>query len=254
MTLSRPVVFSVAAVLLAGSPLAAQDTCPCPPTPGPGWDGSVGGGLALSSGNSDTRSINLNGSTVYDPKTKHVFKASGLYLRSDDDGEVTVDRTALNARDERALTNGLFLFGEIGFQRDRLKELDRLLSPVVGAGYRLVNRPSLTVDLDGGLGLAIEKLTGQDGTTDGALRSGQSLTWKLSPTATVTEKATALWKLGDFGDAYYHVEAALTTAIARRLELKLAYITDVKNRPADPTLRKRDTSLVVAVVYRFRPS
>src|SRR5262245_46732975 len=66
-------------VLALASPLAAQDTCPCPPVPAPGWDGSIGAGLAISSGNSDTRSVNVNGAAIYDPRTKHVFKASALY-------------------------------------------------------------------------------------------------------------------------------------------------------------------------------
>ena len=39
----------------------------------------------------------------------------------------------------------------------------------------------------------------------------------------MTEKLTALWKTNDFGDALYHFDAGLTTTVATRLELKLAY-------------------------------
>src|SRR5258705_11095099 len=93
---SRAAGLAVAAILLgAGSAAAQEPLWPCPPPspPPPVWKGALGGGLALTGGNTDTKSYNLDFAVVRDPKKKDVFKADGFYLRSDTAGEATVDRT-----------------------------------------------------------------------------------------------------------------------------------------------------------------
>ena len=73
------IVLSFAAAALWAAPVAAQDKlCPCPPPapPPPAWTGSLGGGLSLTGGNSDTNSYNLDFALKHDPGTKRVFKAT----------------------------------------------------------------------------------------------------------------------------------------------------------------------------------
>ena len=254
LTQSGGGLLGVFAALALSAPAAAQNTCPCPPTPKPGWAGSVGAGLSLNSGNSDTKSYNLDAGAVYDPQTKNLLRLSGLYLRSDSRGAATIDKSALGAHDEYTISGRGFLFGEVGYQRDRLKGLDYLLSPSLGVGYKLVAEKRVTLATDGGVGLAIEKLTSRASTTGGSLRVGQSLTYQISDSASFRQSFGAIWKVSDFADAYYHLEADLTTSVARRLDLKLAYITDIKNKPASAGLEERDSAIVAAVVFKFRPS
>lgn len=235
--------------VLSFVPLFAQD-CPCPPAPTPGWHGNGGAGLAITDGNSDTQTYNLSLLLTYDPQKRHVVKIDGLYLRSRAAGEDTADKSALGVRDEYKLGRA-FLFGEGRHQRDRFKQLEHLITPIVGAGVKLVDRKAVTVAVDTGVGLALEKLEGQEATTDGALRAGQSLAWKFSDTATLTQLAFALWKMDDFSDAFYHLEAGLASSLNQRLELKLAGIVDVKNRPAQPTIEKTDRALLASLVFKF---
>jgi hypothetical protein len=105
--------------------------------------------------------------------------------------------------------------------------------------------------VDAGVGLAIEKLAEQESTTDGALRAGQTLVWRLSDTASLTQVALALWKMDDLDDAFYHLEAGLASSINQRLELKLAGLVDVKNRPARPTIAKTDKALLASLVFKL---
>ena len=44
-----------------------------------------------------------------------------------------------------------------------------------------------------------------------------------------------------FGDALYHFDAALTTTVATRLELKLAYVYDYKTKPPSANVKKGDS-------------
>jgi uncharacterized protein DUF481 len=97
-------------ILLNGAavPALAQVQTPAAPgAPVPDWTGSAGAGLSLTSGNSCTSTFNVSFDAKYDPKQRNVAKADGLYLRSTGDGQVTADRTAINARDEYSLTPSL---------------------------------------------------------------------------------------------------------------------------------------------------
>ena len=189
MRVDRAVPALAVALLLAGPVAAQEKLCPCPPPPPPppAWTGALGGGFALTSGNSDTKSYNLDFALKHDPGKKGIFKVDGFYLRADADGEATVDRMGLGARYEYALGRGgrLFSFGEVRFLRDVFKDVDRLITPTIGLGYRLVDRDNLKFAVDGGVGLAFEKLSDLDGTTDGAVSAGESFSWKLSKSASV---------------------------------------------------------------------
>jgi len=231
--------------------LAASLTATAADEPKPGWHGSFGAGLSMSSGNSDAKSYNVGFSLKYDPKTKNVLKLGGLYLRSDAGGVATADKLSGFARDEYSFTERFFAYGEVTYLRDTVAQLDSLISPTVGAGYKVVKTDAVTLDLSAGFGGAFETYTGKDSTSSGAYLAGETFGWKVSPTVSITQKATGLWKSNDTGDAYYHFEAGLTTSLAKLLELKLAYLLDHKTRPAVPTLEKTDTAFIAALVAKF---
>lgn len=251
MTPFRRLAALAAPCLLAALPgLAQEPTCPCPPVPPvPVWKGGLGAGLALTSGNTDTSSFNVTFEAVRDPKTSTILRFDGRYLRASDQGEATVDRTLLGARVERKLSTRAFLFGEARYQRDVFKDVEYLISPLAGLGLKLVDGERTALSLDAALGGAFEKLSDRDATSSGALQATQTFQQKLSENARFTEKAAALWKLDDFGDAYYRVEAALSTKLTTKAELKLGYALDYKTRPPQPSLKKADSSLTAAIVF-----
>ncbi len=69
--------FGLIALLFAALPLFGDDTTPAKP-----WSTNIGAGLAITSGNTDTKSLNFSLATKYDPHTRLVFKADALYLRA----------------------------------------------------------------------------------------------------------------------------------------------------------------------------
>lgn len=238
-----------AVALAAALPVLAQEPCACPPPPEPDWKGSLGAGLALTSGNTDTSSFNVSFGALYDPKKKNRVKLDGLYLRSSSEGEATADKTAAAARDEYNVSAKAYVFGELRYYRDAFKEIDYLVSPLAGFGYRFVDSDTLKLSADASLGGHFEKDEGQDSTSDGAVQGGQAFAWKPSPTTTISERLTGLWKVSDFGDALYRFEVGLTTTLSKRLEFKIAYVRDYKTRPPRPELEKGDNSLVSALSF-----
>jgi putative salt-induced outer membrane protein YdiY len=244
------VVSALAFGLALAAPANAQTTCPCPEEPPPGWRAKIGAGLSFTGGNKESRNVSLSFEAVYDPKTKNLFKADGLWIRTESDGELSADRVNTGARDEYTISKRAYLFGEARYLRDRFKDLTYLITPLAGVGYRLVDTEKTTLALDLAVGGAFEKQIDQDATSDGSFRAGQSFSLTLSPSAKLTQSGWGLWKMSDTADAFYHFEVALAVSMARRLELQVAFFDDYKNKPANPTLQKNDTAFVVNFVFK----
>jgi putative salt-induced outer membrane protein YdiY len=225
--------------LLVCAAAAAQET------PAKPWSSSLGAGVALTSGNSDTKNINFNFTTAYDPKTVRRFKADALYLRGESDGETNVDKASASARYERSIEQRAFWFGEVSYLRDPFKDIDYLVAPIVGGGLNLIKDAARTLTVDGGVGATLDS-----GQTSGAVKAGQSFDWTISPTSKFTQKLTGLWKTDDFGDALYHFDAGLSTTIAARAELKVAYLYDYKKQPP-PDVKKGDSALFAALLFKW---
>ena len=68
----------------------SAQTAPPPPV----WTGNFGAGLALTTGNTDTKNINLSLGVVRDPKKRSVVRLNGLYLRGSKEGDLIVNQTA----------------------------------------------------------------------------------------------------------------------------------------------------------------
>ncbi|MCM3876965.1 MAG: DUF481 domain-containing protein [Thermoanaerobaculia bacterium] len=259
MTRKAFTAFSLVLLVAAAAPAFSQvaapakPMCPCPPAdpPPPALQGSFSAGLALTSGNTDTSSFNLGFNLVYDPKTHSLFKADAFYLRSASDGLATTDKAGASLRYEYKLTERIYAFAQVGYQRDRFKNVTYLITPMLGAGTYLVKEKNLELTADASVGGAFEKDSGFDATSSGAFSLGQGFVWKIAPTATFTEKATGLWKTNDTSDCFYHFELGLAASLVKNFELKVAYLVDYKNLPNPPTLRKTDTALIAAVVYKF---
>jgi len=232
----------------------AQTPQPAPAAPAeppPGWSGNAGFGLTLNRGNTATTNLNLTGETTYDPKTKNVWKFKGLYLHGDTDGELSVDRLALEGRYERTLNARTYAFGQLQFLEDQFKQIDYLVAPSAGVGYRLVATPSTTLNVDGGFGVKVEKNTGFDKRTDAVFTSGDKFEHKLSPTATITQAFSSLWKASDFGDALYTIGGGIAAALTKRTQLRIDLLDTYQTRPPNNTVKNNDVALIMALVYKF---
>ena len=220
-------------------------------TPAKPWASTFGAGLAVTSGNTSTKNVNVSFNTKYDPKTRLLFKAEALYLLGKSNGEKQVDKATADAREEYTLSDRTFTFGEVSYLRDPFKGVDYSLAPLAGVGYRIFKNDRRTLSVDGAAGAIVENERGIGRTTSGALKAGENFEWSLSPTSKVTEKVTGIWKTDDFADALYHFDAGITSTISTRAELKVAYNYDYKNRTPSPDIKKGDSAFFAAVLFKF---
>jgi putative salt-induced outer membrane protein YdiY len=244
---------TLALLVLAGAPSFAQEMCPCPeePPPPPPWQTKVGLGFAYTTGNTDTQNLNLSFNVVYDPKTKNLFKAEGLWIRNETDDELSADRSAFTARDEYTFSGHTFAFVELAFQQDAFKDLDYLWTPLVGIGHHIIDSDTVRLTVDGSVGGAFERLFEQDRTSDGTFKIGQSLEWKVSDNASLTQSAWGLWKFQDTSDSYYHFDVSLSSSVTGWMEIKLSLVDDYKNKPATPERKKNDLAVLANLVLKL---
>jgi putative salt-induced outer membrane protein len=242
----------LACFLLFGVTAFAQDPTPDPAAqPEPVWRGNAGGGLSMTGGNTDTTNINLSYEIVRDPKNRNILKFHGLYLRGDQSDEVITDRLWLGVRDEYKLNDRTFLFGEFSYLRDPFKEIDYLINPVGGVGFRIYDTDRVSLNVDGGAGVVWEKNPGLEQDTSGTLNAGQSFSFKMSENAEFTQNWKGLWKMNNFSDALHHFGVGLSSSVLKSLELKVEFILDFKNVTPSPDIKKTDTAFLTSVLYRF---
>ena len=249
-TLRLTFSLTLLATSFAVAPALAQAPAPPPPPPPPGWTGSLGAGMALTSGNTDTSTVNIGYDVLKDHGTDIVFKSAGLYLKGSNNGASNVDRANADGRVEYKLSPRLAAFGMTTYARDRFKAIDYLIAPTGGLSYKVVATPRTDWAVDGSVGMVFEKNTGFDLDKDGAIIGGEKLTHKFNDTTRFLHAASALWKMGDLGDAFYTIQAGIVTSVATHLDLKAEFLESYKNRPSTPLLKKSDQSVVLSVVYK----
>ena len=194
----RHVGLSAALFLAIASPSLAQ--APAEPKI---WTVQFSAGLALTSGNTDTSTVNAAYDLVYNPQTKNVVKSDALFLRGKTEEVVSANRLGVNVRDEYSLTPRTFVFGQNTFLKDEFKQIDYLLAPTAGVGYKLFDTMTTKLSVDGSAGRVWEKNPGFDVSSSGALTLGEKLSQTVTKTTTVTQSVAALWKTKNFDDALY---------------------------------------------------
>jgi putative salt-induced outer membrane protein YdiY len=240
-------VIATGFAIINAAPALAQ----APATPPPVWTGNFGGGLAWTSGNSDTKNFNVSFALVRDPKTKNVIKLNALYLRGDKESETIIDRTTFLLRDEYTVSGRVFVFGQLDHLRDKFKDIIYLWSPSVGIGYKLWNTDAGTLTVDNGLGGIWERNPGRSRRGSGAYNAAERLNWKLSKTSAINQSVSGLWKTNDWADALYNLTLGLSASVTQNSELKFEVNDLYKNRPASVTIKKNDVAFITAFVLKF---
>ncbi len=230
-------------------PAIAQDQGSTPPPEV--YTGNFAFGLALTGGNTDTSSYNFSFELIRDPKLKNVIKADGFYLRSSADDKATADTLKLGIRDDYALSERVSLYGALGYLRDPFKDIDYLINPQGGLGFKIYDTDTLDFAVSGGAGGVWEKNSGTDVNTSGTVNAGEAFSYKLSENATLTQNFAALWKTSDFDDALYHFDVGMAASIIKNFGVKVEFRNDYKNVTPDPSIKQNDTAFITSVQYKF---
>jgi putative salt-induced outer membrane protein YdiY len=236
----------VTSVLLSGTAAWAQ--APAEPKI---WTFNASAGLALTSGNKDTSTVNAAYDFAYDPQTRNVVKSDALLIRGKSDGELNANRLGINVRDEYRVKANVFVFGQNQYLKDEFKNIDYLIAPTGGVGVKVLDTMQTKFTVDVGAGGVWEKNPGFDVRSSGAVVAGERLTQTLTATTTLTQSVMALWKTKDWDDSLYTFGVGIAASISARTQLKFEVLDTYKNLPPSPTIQKNDVAVLMAIVYKM---
>ncbi|MDH0864331.1 DUF481 domain-containing protein [Mitsuaria sp. GD03876] len=221
------------------------------------WRALFTAGASVSSGNSDSTTINLSGEAVKATKAdKLTINGRALYLKNDDaDSE---QRYAFGTHYQRDLTERVFGFGQFDALKDEPANLSSRLSVGAGAGYHLIKRDDLTWDVSGGLGYTRERYVEPE-IQDGVVRSkygntelllAEESNHKISDSTTLKQRLAYLPDLRNSGEYRATFDGGVSVAMTKRLSLTATVQHRYDSNPGEG-LKKNDTLFITGVSFRI---
>lgn len=235
--------------LLAGSAATAQDPPPAPPKPI--WSGSMGAGLASTTGNTDTQNWNVSFKVARKPKTGAQLAAEGLMIRGSKDGKPSTDNSLLQTRLDLKFEDKAYVFGQAKYLRNPFKSIDYFWANTAGLGYRFADAPSGAFSVDLSAGASWEKTPGKPVRVNSAIAFGEKYSRALSRTATLTHGFAGNVVADDVGDGLYTTSVGVAAAVTNRTQVKVEALDTYRTATPSAAINKRDLSTVVSFVYKF---
>lgn len=236
------ITMTTMAILAAGvSPAHAQEETP------QGWSGDTGLGFVVTTGNTETETINAKATLIYGAAPwKHTGKLD--LLKGSDNDETNADRLSLSGKSERDLSAASYVFGLVNYEDDEFSGYDYRASESLGYGRRLVQNESVTLNAEAGLGARQDKVsdTGES-ESDGIVRLAGLLEWRISPSAKFaqeleTESGGGLTVTRSLST----LSAQIVGNLAAKFGVRVTYTSDVP-----PGIDETDTETSTTLVYKF---
>lgn len=223
-----------------------------PPLPGgffsfSGWDGSAELGGTLNSGNTDEQAVTVGLGLTNDRQTwRHKLGISFAFTRTD--GQTTKQDLEASYQLDYKFSERLYAFGLIEYEDDRFSGFDYRLTETLGVGYRLFDRETWFLDVEGGVSFRQSKLalTGISENDIGG-RAKAVFHWDITDTFALDNEASALFTgNGTTLENTISVQTKITETISGKLSFNVKHNTDV---PLGA--RKTDTETKASVLYSF---
>lgn len=210
------------------------------------WSAEVGLGIMLTSGNTDTRSINGLAEVIYEhAQWRHTGRAEALNSSADDIG--TAERYAITGKSDYKLDDWNYLYGLIGYEDDRFSGYDYQSNIGVGYGRDLVRTDRLHVNAEAGVGARNYRVEGGDSDTEGTIRLAGALNWNISESALFTQELdTTIGEEMTVTNSITSLSTQVVGNLAAKLSVHVRHISDVP-----PGVEKRDTKTTANLVYKF---
>lgn len=247
--------------LLLAAPLRAQET----PATGP-WKGSLTAALSVSSGNTDSNSLNLAADA--ERKTDHdKLSLYGKFLRSRAestlDGVVVRTTTAYQwsagTRYDRNLTPRVFGFGGLDLSHDEIRRLDQRSALSAGLGYHLLQQPEHTWDVYAGLSRRADRYLDPGVQVNDVLRTryavselllGEESSHALTESTRLKQKLVIIPALDQHQGTRATFDAGLQVALNKTMSLSVS-LQRRYDGAAQAPLEKSDTLLLTGLNVKF---
>jgi putative salt-induced outer membrane protein len=210
------------------------------------WNGEAELGLLVTSGNTDTQTLNAR-LTIDNtrPKWEHQFRLEAV--RTEDSSAITAERYTAFTRSRYLLSQVDYLFGNLRYEDDRFAGYDQRTTEVAGYGRKFYNSDAFKLSAEVGAGARQTDYTTGEQVDEAIVRLGTDLFVALSETSSFKE--TLFVESGD-SNTYTESTSELKLKVNSSLAMKLTLT--VKDNSDPPVGNKHtDTETAVTLVYDF---
>jgi putative salt-induced outer membrane protein YdiY len=232
--------------------------------PKDGWSGSAAAGLLVTRGNSNTDNANVE-LNVEKRRLDDRFTAGASYLfgrqRDPSTGErtTTTDNWNARAKYDYFFSPHLYAYGNVKVEKDNIANLDLRLTPGVGVGYQIVDRPDFKASAEAGLTYVYERFSAPMNASATEFRehneylSGRlayKIEKKLGERVTLFQNTEFLPSFRDLNDYLINADGGMRVGVTDRMfvEYKLTLTYDAV--PA-PGASNTDLRHVLSVGWQF---
>ena len=216
------------------------------------WNGNLGLGLSLTRGNTETTNFSFTYLIKKSLSPKIEFSSSGSYLLGRIEGTTNSESLGLAGRLDWSHTERFFTFFELQGIRDRFKNYDYRIFPTAGVGVKVLFHDQAELSATAGLSEVFTKYydTGDTDSYTGVV-IGDTLTWKISPAAELTQKMALNSNISELSHYFIQFEISLSAAITKSWALKFSFIDNYDNNPIGEGIKKNDLVLLANVTLKF---
>lgn len=220
------------------------------------WSGSVDAGFSFAEGNADTSTFATSLRTERrTPRDRITVYANSLFAQNNTTGvsETTANAIRGGTRYDIELNGRLFTFGFIDLEFDEFQNLD--LRNVLGGGFgwHIITADRITFDFFSGSSFNQEFFSSGLAQRSGEAVFGKELTYKLSESASVSERLAFFPNLNEFGEYRAQFDASLSTQLRDWLAWHVTLSDRFFSNPI-PGIKKNDVLLTTGVRFRFGES
>jgi putative salt-induced outer membrane protein len=226
------------------APSFAQDT----KTPAK-FDGTAELGYVMTSGNSDTSTINGKLELVNEKgQWKNTFSMEALRTVSESSAGVeveTADRIIIGDQIDYKLSDKSYAIGSIEYDQDGVSTAyDYFTNLTVGYGRKLINDDEMKLDLEAGVGQRDTTYIDGSSKDETLARFTGKFSWKISETATFKQSLRS-----DIGDETRNKSVtSLSLKINSKFSMKTSFTAE-HFTGAVPPADSLDTKLAITLVY-----
>ncbi len=219
-----------------------------PEKPKDAWAVTLGLGISLTRGNSDTSLYTADavGVKKWDQNelSLHAFGSYG-----ENQGNQNVGNAGFNAQYNRLFGDRWYGYGRFSAFEDSVSDIDYRFTVGAGAGYYLIKNDKSLFSAEVGPGYVWQKLAG---VTDDffTIRFAQKFEYKFSKTAKVWEEVEYLPQVDDFGNYILNSVVGVAAGIYGNLQLQVKAMDTYQSRPAAGR-DKNDLQLTAGLAYTF---
>ena len=207
------------------------------------WHGNVQLGMDLGFGTSDRQTFYVNASASHTWNRLRNFadfhSAYGLV-----DKVQSADRRDGSLKTETDLgeKRRLYAYNQGGAGYDAIRKLDLEFHEGVGMGYKIVQRPKLTVNSE--LGVQYESLDyiNSPDRSFMSLRVGENLTWNVFEKLSINQRLSISPDVGDFSAYRIRLDIGLSYPLFKRVTINVNAVDEYDSQPP-PGVNRNDLQI-----------